>query len=100
MPESSLLKTLLPVRYYPTDSLPQKNRRKLSMTYMNFLKQQIADLFLIVFVMSTTYAISTYYGFRNPIELTYGFFGALVGASLSYILVGSSFRYLAYKRGL
>lgn len=69
------------------------------MTYFYFLKQQVADFFLIVFVMSLAYAIATYYGFRNPIELTPEIFSTLIGAALSYILLGSTLRYFAFKKG-
>ncbi len=69
------------------------------MTYFHFLKQQVADFFLIVFIASLAYAIATYYGFRNPIELAPEFYSALIGAAIVYILLGSALRYFAFKKG-
>lgn len=73
--------------------------KEIIMTYLHCLRQQIADFFLFVFVFSATYAISSYYGFRNPIELTHGFYTAAISASLVYILFGSFMRYMAHKQG-
>ncbi len=74
-------------------------KKEYPMTYVYFLKQQVADFFLVVFVTSLACAIATYYGFRNPIELTPEFYSALIGAAFAYILLGSTLRYFAFKKG-